>query len=183
MPNSKVEKLWTGNQKLVNLKHIDLSHAKHLCRMPNFSLIPNLESLILKGCAKLKSFSSIHNLHKLVILNLKGCKGLKNFPISVHWRSLQEVYLSNCSNLRTVSYLPCTVKILYPDGTAIKELLSIEHLFRLEVLDLRNCSRLEKLPESVRELKSLIRLDLSGCTNLDRLPNDIENLTLWGDLT
>ncbi|XP_044470559.1 disease resistance protein RPV1-like [Mangifera indica] len=177
---SKVEKLWTGNQKLVNLKHIDLSHAKHLCRMPNFSLIPNLESLILKGCTKLKSFSSIHNLYKLVILNLQGCKGLKIFSISVHWRSLRHIYLSDCSNLKTVSYLPCTVEILYLDGTAIKELLSIEHLLRLEVLYLRNCSRLEKLPESIRELKSLIRLNLSGCTKLDRLPNDIENLTgLW----
>ncbi|XP_044470553.1 disease resistance protein RPV1-like [Mangifera indica] len=177
---SKVEKLWTGNQKLVTLKHIDLSHAKHLCRMPNFSLIPNLESLILKGCTKLKSFSSIHNLYKLVILNLQGCKGLKIFSISVHWRSLRHIYLSDCSNLKTVSYLPCTVEILYLDGTAIKELLSIEHLLRLEVLYLRNCSRLEKLPESIRELKSLIRLNLSGCTKLDRLPNDIENLTgLW----
>ncbi|XP_044469726.1 disease resistance protein RUN1-like [Mangifera indica] len=183
MRYSKVKKLWTGNQKLVNLKHIDLSHSKCLCKMPDFSLIPNLESLILEDCTNLlESFSSIHNLHKLVILNLRGCKGFDNLPISVYWKSLQEVNLSNCSNLKTVPYLPCTVEVLYLGGTSIKELLSIEHLHRLVKLSLRQCSRLERLPESIHELKSLKCLYLSGCTKLNRLPNDLGNLTTLEEL-
>ncbi|XP_044470065.1 disease resistance protein RPP2B-like [Mangifera indica] len=183
MRYSKVKKLWTGNQKLVNLKHIDLSHSKRLCRMPDFSLIPNLESLILEDCTNLlESFSSIHNLHKLIILNLQGCKGFDNLPISVYWKSLQEVNLSNCSNLKTVPYLPCTVEKLYLNGTSIKELLSIEHLYRLVKLSLRKCSRLERLPESIHELKSLKCLYLSGCTKLNRLPNDLGTLTTLEEL-
>ncbi|XP_044470072.1 disease resistance protein RPP2B-like [Mangifera indica] len=177
MPNSKVEKLWTGNQVLVNLKHIDLSDSKHLRRIPDLSLMPNLESLELDTCTNLlESFSSIHNLHKLVILNLQGCKSLKNLSISDSCQSLRQVFLSGCSNLETIQYLPDTVEELYLNNTAIKELLSIEHLFRLEMLNLENCSRLERLPNSIRELKSLKELYLLNCSKLDRLPNDIGNL-------
>ncbi|XP_044469704.1 disease resistance-like protein DSC1 [Mangifera indica] len=177
MPHSKVEKLWTGNQVFVNLKHIDLSHSEHLCKIPDFSLMSNLESLNLEDCTNLlESFSSIHNLHKLVILNLQGCKRFDNLPISFNCQSLREVNLSNCSNLERVQYLPKSVEELYLDGTAIKELQSIEHLFKLEKLSLRRCSRLERLPESFRELKSLKCFYLSGCSKLDKLPNDMGNL-------
>ncbi|XP_044469701.1 disease resistance-like protein DSC1 [Mangifera indica] len=183
MPNSKVEKLWTGSQVLVNLKHIDLSDSKHLRRIPNLSLMPNLESLELETCTNLlESFSSIHNLHKLVILNLQGCKSLKNLSISDSCQSLREVYLSSCSNLETIQHLTDTVEELYLNDTAIKELLSIGHLFRLETLYLENCSRLERLPNSIRELKSLKYLCLSNCSKLDRLPNDIGNLQTLEDL-
>ncbi|XP_044469717.1 disease resistance protein RPV1-like [Mangifera indica] len=163
MHNSKVKQLWTGNQKLVNLKHINLSHSKHLCRVPDFSLMPNLESLIFEDCTNLlDSFSSIHNLHKLVILNLCGCKSFDNLPISVHWQSLREINLSNCSNLRTVPYLPCTVEELYLDGIAIKELRSIEHLYKLEKLSLRKCSRLERLLYAVSKCAVPLTLERSS---------------------
>ncbi|XP_044478078.1 disease resistance protein RPP2B-like [Mangifera indica] len=177
MPNSKVKKLWTGNKVLINLKHIDLSDSKHLCRIPDLSLMPNLESLNLEDCTNLfESFSSIHNLHKLVILNLRGCRSFNNLPISDSCQSLREVYLSGCSNLKKVPYLPNTVEKLYLDGTAIKEFPSIGHLFRLVNLSLRKCSRLERLPNSILELKSLKCLYLTGCSKLDRLPNDMGNL-------
>ncbi|XP_044469710.1 disease resistance protein RPV1-like [Mangifera indica] len=156
MPNSKVKKLWTGNQVLVNLKYIDLRCSKHLCRIPDFSLMPNLESLILAGCTNLlEGFSSIYNLHKLVILNLRGCKSFDNLPISSNCQSLREANLSNCSNLKKVPHLPNTVENLYLNGTAIKEFSSIGHLFRLVRLSLKKCSKLERLPNSIRELKSL----------------------------
>ncbi|XP_044469734.1 disease resistance protein RUN1-like [Mangifera indica] len=183
MPNSKVKKLWTGNQVFVNLKHIDLSHSKRLCRIPDLSLMPNLESLNLEDCTNLlESFSSIHNLHELVILKLQGCKSFDNLPISSNCQSLREVNLSNCSNLKKVPYLPNTIEELYLDGTAIKELLSIGHLFRLEKLGLRTCSRLERLPDSIHELKSLKCLYLSGCSKLDRFLNDLGNLTALEEL-
>ncbi|XP_044469709.1 disease resistance protein RPP2B-like [Mangifera indica] len=183
MPNSKVKKLWTGNQVLVNLKYIGLSHSKHLCRIPDLSLMPNLESLNLEDCTNLlESFSSIHNLHKLVILNLRGCRSFNNLPISDSCQSLRKVYLSGCSNLEKVPNLPNTVEKLYLDETAIKELPSIGHLFRLVKLSLRKCSRLKRLPNSICELKSLKYLCLSGCSKLDRLPNDMGNLQTLEEL-
>ncbi|XP_044469721.1 disease resistance protein RPP2B-like [Mangifera indica] len=184
MPNSKVKKLWTSNQVfvnfyiiLVNLKHIDLSDSKHLHRILDLSLMPNLESLILEDCTNLfDSFSSIHNLHKLVILNLRGCRSFNNLPINDSFQSLREVYLSGCSNLKKVPYLPNKVENLYLDRIAIKEFPSIGHLFRLVNLIIRKCSRLERLPDNIRELKSLKCLYLSSCSKLDRLPNDMGNL-------
>ncbi|XP_044470093.1 disease resistance-like protein DSC1 [Mangifera indica] len=177
IPDSNVRQLWTGDQVLVNLKHIDLNHSKYLYSIPDLSLMPNLECLELGDCTNLlESFSSIDNLHKLVILCLQGCKGFDNLPISSNCQSLQVVILSNCSNLKEVSYLPSTVEVLYLDGTAIKEFSSIGHLFRLVTLSLRKCSKLERLPDSIRELKSLKSLYLSGCSKLDRLPNDMGNL-------
>ncbi|XP_044469727.1 disease resistance protein RPV1-like [Mangifera indica] len=181
--NSELKQLWTGNQKLVNLKHIDISHSKRLCSIPNLSLMPNLESLKLEDYTNLlESFSSIRNLHKLVILNLQGCKSFDNLPISSNCQSLRVVNLSNCSNLKEVPYLPNTVEELYLDGTAIKEFPSIGHLFRLVTLSLRKCSRLERLPDSIRELKYLKFLYLSGCSKLDELPNDMRNLQTLREL-
>ncbi|XP_044469711.1 disease resistance protein RPV1-like [Mangifera indica] len=183
MPNSTVEKLWTGNQDLVNLKYVNLSYSKHLRRIPDLSLMPNLESLNLNDCTSLlESFSSIHNLRKLVFLYLEGCKSLTNLSISDNCQSLREVYLSNCSNLETVQHLPDTIEGLYLDGTAIKEFPSIGHLFRLVRLSLRKCSKLERLPDSICELKSLKYVCLLGCSKLDRLPNEMGNLQTLEEL-
>ncbi|XP_044469729.1 disease resistance protein RPV1-like [Mangifera indica] len=176
MPNSKVKKLWIGNQILVNLKHIDLSHSKYLCKIPDFLLMPNLKSLNLEDCTNLlESFSSIYTLHKLVILKLQGCKSFDYLLFSDNCQSLREVNLSNCSNQETVSYLPNTIEKLYLDGIVIKEFPSIGHLFRLVKLSLRKYSGLERLPNSTHELKSLKCLYLLGCSKLDKLPNDMGN--------
>ncbi|XP_044469747.1 protein SUPPRESSOR OF npr1-1, CONSTITUTIVE 1-like [Mangifera indica] len=136
----KIYEFKHGKKKFVNLKHIDISHSKRLCSIPDLSLMPNLESLKLEDYTNLlESFSSICNLHKLVILNLQGCKSFDNLPISSNCQSLRVVNLSNCSNLKEVLYLPNTVEELYLDGTVIKEFPSIGHLFRLVTLSLRKC--------------------------------------------
>ncbi|XP_044469712.1 disease resistance-like protein DSC1 [Mangifera indica] len=181
--NSELKQLWTSNQKLVNLKHIDVGHSKRLCSIPDLSLMSNLESLKLEYYINLlESFSSIRNLHKLVILNLQGCKSFDNLQISSNCQSLRVVNLSNCSNLKEVSYFPNTVEELYLDGTTIKEFPSIGHLFRLVTLSLRKCSRLERLLDSIHKLKCLKSFYLSGCSKLDGLPNDMRNLQTLREL-
>ncbi|XP_031280649.1 disease resistance-like protein DSC1 [Pistacia vera] len=161
----------SNKQNLVNLKHIDLSYSKHLRSVPDLSLIPNLESLILEGCTNLHlSFSSNHNVNKLVLLNLRECKNLNRLSIGTHWKYLRKLILSNCSNLKTVSYIPHTVEELYVDGTAIKELPPLKDLSKLEILNLKDCSRLVSLPESTCELKSLRQVILSNCSNLKTIP-------------
>ncbi|XP_031280686.1 disease resistance protein RPP2B-like [Pistacia vera] len=151
--------------------------------MPDLSLIPNLESLILKGCGNLHNiFSSIHNLDNLVVLNLRGCKNMDMLSISPQCRSLREVILSDCSNLKSISYIPCAVEELDLDGAAIEELPSLEHLSRLRFLSLENCSELKNLPESIRGCKSLEYLSLSDSSKLDRLPEGLGNLTALVEL-
>lgn len=46
----------------------------------------------------------------------------------------------------------------------------------LEELILSGCSRLEKLPESVGNLKRLSQLHLDGCSKLDNMPKDLGNV-------
>ncbi|XP_031255659.1 disease resistance-like protein DSC1 [Pistacia vera] len=171
MRYSKVEQLWTSVEDLVNLKVIDLRYSKYLLRMPDLSLIPNLWILCLGGCTNLfDSFSSVHTLNKLAVLNLSECKSLDILSIDSHWESLQLVILSNCSNLKTVPYIPSAVRKLYLDGTAIKELPPLNHLSRLEILSLESCSRLESLPKSISELESVRKVILSNCSNLKIVP-------------
>ncbi|XP_070662511.1 disease resistance protein RUN1-like [Malus domestica] len=66
---------------LDKLKILNLSHSHDLRRSPDFSKLPNLEKLILKGCKRLSNVhESIGDLKSLFLVNLEGCKMLKNLP-------------------------------------------------------------------------------------------------------
>lgn len=68
------------------------------------------------------------------------------------------------------------------DGTEIKELSPMEHPSQLINFSLKNCLRLESLPESTCEVKSLQCLCLSGSSKLDRLPKGPEILKALKEL-
>ena len=57
---------------------------------------------------------------------------------------------------------------------------SFRHLEKLVHLSLKECKRLNNLPESICSLKSLETLDISGCSSLEKLP---ENLGAMESLT
>lgn len=69
--------------------------------MANFSLAPNLERLILEGCASLVDIhESIGNLKRLVYLNMKDCKKIRNLPKNLFMvKVLGTLIVSGCSNL------------------------------------------------------------------------------------
>ncbi|KAK9224731.1 hypothetical protein WN943_009767 [Citrus x changshan-huyou] len=184
MPHSSIKQLWKGVQRLVNLKHLNLSHSEHLTKIPDLSLATNLESLTFRGCTSLlETHSSIQYLNKLIVLNLEHCRSLTSLSTSIHLESLKTLILSGCSNLMSFPELSCNIEELYLDGTAIQELpSSIDRLSSLILLNLRNCSRLEGLPSKICKLKSLERLNLSGCSNLQRLPNELGNLEALKEL-
>ncbi|KAH9790018.1 Disease resistance-like protein DSC1 [Citrus sinensis] len=184
MPHSSIKQLWKGVQRLVNLKHLNLSHSEHLTKIPDLSLATNLESLNLQGCTSLlETHSSIQYLNKLIVLNLGHCRSLTSLSTSTHLESLKKLILSGCSNLMSFPELSCNIEELSLDGTAIQELpSSIERLSSLILLNLGNCSRLEGLPSKICKLKSLERLNLSGCSNLQRLPNELGNLEALKEL-
>ncbi|XP_031262339.1 disease resistance-like protein DSC1 [Pistacia vera] len=178
MPYSDIQQLWTGDQILFNLKTIDLSYSKRLQKSPNFSLTPNLESLILEGCTSLLEISSsINCLNKLVILNLRQCKRLSSLPTSIDSKFLRKAILSSCSNLREFPKISCNIEELFLDGTAIKQLLPwIENPSRLVTLNFEGCSGLECLQSNLCLMKSLEHLNLSGCPVRDWLPNSFGGL-------
>ncbi|KAK2975411.1 hypothetical protein RJ640_029284 [Escallonia rubra] len=87
---------------LISLKMLDLSHSHGLVSdILDFSLVPNLERLVLKHCINLIEVpESIGVLQRLVLLNLKGCQNLRKLPTTIHrLKSLDKLILSGCSKL------------------------------------------------------------------------------------
>ncbi|KAJ9676310.1 hypothetical protein PVL29_025033 [Vitis rotundifolia] len=155
--NSNIKQLWKGNMCL-KLRCINLTGSRQLIELPDFSSVPDLESLILSGCVSLESLpGDIHKLKHLLALHCNGCSRLTSFPkIKRSIGKLVELRL---------------------DGTAIKELpSSIELLEGLCKLFLNNCKNLESLPNSICNLRFLKVLSLESCSKLDRLPEDLERM-------
>ena len=72
--------------------------------------------------------------------------------------------------------LPKNIRQLYLSGTSIEQVLppSFESLPCLEILFMKNCTRLESLPTSFCKLKSLRKFFFSGCSQLKSFPEILE---------
>lgn len=83
------------------MRIINLSHSPRLAKISNFSIIPNVEKLILKGCPSLAEIDeSIAKLERHVFFNLKDCKNLRKLPYKLSSiKSHEELIISGCSNL------------------------------------------------------------------------------------
>ncbi|XVE83985.1 hypothetical protein DITRI_Ditri16bG0132700 [Diplodiscus trichospermus] len=95
--SSCIKHLWKGNR----LKLINLKGSRNLTRTPEFTMTPNLESLILEGCSRIVDIHpSIGVSSNLVLLNLKDCNNLVSFPSSIDGcKCLKALSLSGCSKL------------------------------------------------------------------------------------
>ncbi|EEF40577.1 leucine-rich repeat-containing protein, putative [Ricinus communis] len=178
MPQSSIKRLWGGRLELKELQFIDLSHSQYLTETPDFTGVPNLETLILEGCTSLsKVHPSIGVLKKLILLNLKDCNCLRSLPGSIGLESLNVLVLSGCSKLEKFPEIVGDMAHLSKlglDGTAIAEVPhSFANLTGLTFLSLRNCKNLEKLPSNINSLKYLKNLDLFGCSKLKSLPDSL----------
>ncbi|XP_048420182.1 TMV resistance protein N-like isoform X1 [Pyrus x bretschneideri] len=181
MPNSRIKQLWNERLPLMeNLVQIDLSNSQSLTKTLDFSLVPNLEELILEGCVKLLELHpTIGNLQHLRSLNLKGCESLESLP-PISLGSLKTLILSGCSKLTEFPEIVGSMEKLsrlYLDGTAIRELpVTFEKLRGLILLNLKGCKNLHLSRSSILgSLTSLKDLNLSGCSHVE-LPENIGNL-------
>ncbi|XP_059628661.1 TMV resistance protein N-like isoform X2 [Cornus florida] len=178
---SSIKQLWKINKPLTKLKVMNLSHSHRLSRTPDFTVVPNLDTLILEDCTSLvEVHPSIGVLKRLVFLSIKDCKNLKRFSNGIHLESLQTFILSGCLKLENcpeiLGDMVCLSE-LYLDRTAIKELpSSIEHLTSLTLMDLSECKYLTSLPRTICRLSCLKTLTLSGCSKLEELPEDLGNI-------
>ncbi|KAB2044062.1 hypothetical protein ES319_D01G063700v1, partial [Gossypium barbadense] len=180
LPYSRIEKLWKPTTPLYKLKLVDLKGSKNLVKTPDFSMAPNLESLILEGTGMVDFDPTVKFLRRLKLLNLRNCKRLRIFPSKIGNGSLQTLILSGCSNIdripEIVGEMEC-LKELCLDGTGIKELpSSIGHLKRLMLLNLKDYSKLESLPSSIGGCEFLKTLILSGCSKLKNFPESLQQL-------
>nr|XP_011463791.1 PREDICTED: probable WRKY transcription factor 19 [Fragaria vesca subsp. vesca] len=192
IPNSRIERLWDESvYQLNSLIHMDLSNCRCLTMTPDFSAVPNLETLILEDCTELSEVHwSTMRLQHLVLLNLKGCVNLKELPDIIELRCLRTFVLSGCTNLRVFPYTADhmeTLIELFLDGTAIEHLIGLPyvHLRSLALLNLSGCKNLRKLPFSTRGITGMTSLKflcLSSCSRMTTLSDDIHRLEFLEEL-
>ncbi|XP_038716995.1 disease resistance protein RPV1-like isoform X2 [Tripterygium wilfordii] len=181
MHNSHLEQLWHGRQDLPNLKHIDLSYSRNFIRIPDLTLVTNLETLSLAGTAVEELPSSIQDLTSLVDVNLMNCERLRNLPIGVgNWKCLQRLDLGGTPIEELPSSIECLtklVKLVLFDCERLRNLpIGIGNLKRLKLLSLGGTLPIEELPSSIESLTELMELDLRDCKMLRNLPIGIGNL-------
>ncbi|XP_038891073.1 disease resistance protein RPV1-like isoform X2 [Benincasa hispida] len=95
LPLSQTRQLWNGQKGFEKLKLINVSDSKNLRETPNFTKVPNLESLVLSNCTRLwKIDSSISRLNRLTLLDLTCCINLKSLPSIQSCKSLTTLNLA-----------------------------------------------------------------------------------------
>ncbi|KAI6705258.1 hypothetical protein NL676_008220 [Syzygium grande] len=172
---SKVTQDWGGWEliKMEQLKVLNLTGCTDLLISPEFSSFPNLEILILERCSRLVHLHpSVGGLKNLLCLNLKSCTELNMLPAElgglealkellidetsvrdIPWEviCLEEIHASSCRNLE--GEIPGDIRnlirlrILRLRDSAISRLPpEIEHLSKLETLDILHCDMLHELP-------------------------------------
>ncbi|KAK0576645.1 hypothetical protein LWI29_021013 [Acer saccharum] len=146
---SHVEFLWDDKKHLEKLKTIKLSYSCNLIATPDFTNIPNLERLELKGCTKLcRIHPSIGSLKRLTIFRLNNC-------------NLSEGIIPNdLGSLISLEELDLSGN----NFVSVPE--SISELPKLSRLCLNGCHRLRWLPKIPPDIHFLLAED---CTSLETI--------------
>ncbi|CAL2276420.1 unnamed protein product [Prunus armeniaca] len=120
--------------------------------------------------------SSVWSSEKLDVHHIGHCLHLKNLPSnSCKLKCSSDFTLQGCSSLVNFTELPSNMTRLDLSGSAIEVLpSSIERLFSLTSIELKNCKRLVTLPVTICKLKCLGSLRLTDCTALEYFPEILE---------
>ena len=193
-------------QYLPKLKRLNLSGSLKLTRIPDLSLSPNIEEIILSSCEKLINVHSSKLLSRLTCLCLDNCYDLKcvTVPSNILSSSPGLILLSHCHELeifKTVETQLCDLPSLSSSrlrcncalyGKALRSRLHHSEIFSItfdrykeeEVANNDICLQCDgvsrKLTEGVpldfQSLKKLCCLDLSGCSSLKIFPFNLSEM-------
>ncbi|XP_020425355.1 TMV resistance protein N [Prunus persica] len=202
---SSLRQVWKGKKYLPSLKFLNLSNSHRLTSTPDFSHVPNVESLILKDCTNLVDVESIGDLKKLFYLNMEDCKNIRKLPKNIFMlKFLETLIISGCSSLNE---FPAemgkmeSLKVLQGDGVPIYRLLTTIVEVKLQPrknpetywtsylpcnlveLSLSDCNLSDyDFPRGFGNLFSLQRLNLS-CNPISSLPDCIRGLKRLEELS
>ncbi|XVF06438.1 hypothetical protein REPUB_Repub06bG0048200 [Reevesia pubescens] len=135
-------------EHLEHLYYLNLSNIK-VATLPSLCNLGNLRKLLLKDCSLLQSLPEMKGLTRFEVFDLSGCKALSEIRDGAFddMSRLQELNLSE---------------------TQIKHLPSVRNHRKLHSLVLRDCIKLESLPD-LKSLSELEVLDLSGTISLNEI--------------
>ncbi|XP_050104706.1 disease resistance protein RUN1-like [Malus sylvestris] len=185
-----------------NIEHMDLSECQSLVKIPHyFKNLDKLTYLDLSGCECLKHLpvmpgnieflklqgsgikelpSSVWSHEKISSLDITYCEELKELPSNTCKLKVSGAFsIEGCCSLEKFWELPRGIGELDFSRTKIEVLptSSMECLFCLTKLKLKDCTNLVSLPPSICKLKSLEELDLTSCSELKVVPSSIYKLT------
>lgn len=190
-PDSKVEKLWSGKQNLLNLKGINLSSSRCLTELPDLSKAINLEYINLSGCESLKRVpSSFQHLEKLNRLDLTDCHNLITLPRRIDSKCLEQLFITGCSNIRNCPETYADIGYLDLSGTSVEKvplsikfrqisLIGCKNVTKFPVISenirvlLLDRTAIEEVPSSIEFLTKLVSLHMFDCKRLSKLPSSI----------
>ncbi|XP_062026307.1 disease resistance protein RUN1-like [Rosa rugosa] len=178
---SNLVQVWEHPRVLKELKILNLSHSHYLTQSPDFSKLPNLEYLIMKGCKSLSEMhQSIGDVKRVALVNLKDCKMLKDLPKNFYkLRGIETLVLSGCSRFENfvedIGEMT-SLKTLAVSGTAISQVPPyIGRLTNLNYSSVQGLVRLKlRFPDVPKnyfphEYTSLMYCNLEG-SNVHNLP-------------
>ncbi|MCM8537737.1 MAG: hypothetical protein NE334_17480 [Lentisphaeraceae bacterium] len=83
-------------EKLTRVKSLSISNS-NIDSISFLECMPDLESLTLENCRKLKDFRSISSLNKLKYILIDGCKHLKSIDFLNHTTLLEHIVIADCT--------------------------------------------------------------------------------------
>ncbi|XVE90022.1 hypothetical protein DITRI_Ditri20bG0043000 [Diplodiscus trichospermus] len=135
-------------EHLQHLYYLTLSNTK-VATLPSLCNLGNLRKLLLKDCSLLQSLPAMKGLTRLEVFDLSGCKAMSE---------IRDEALDGMSRLQELNL----------SETQIKHLPSFCNPKNLHSLVLRDCIKLESIPD-LKSLSELEVLDLSGTNSLNEI--------------
>ncbi|KAH6556509.1 hypothetical protein KP509_1Z174100 [Ceratopteris richardii] len=167
-----------------SLQNLSLYGSCNVERLNLNVSLPNLHTLNLSGCTKLKVSPEalVTSAPSLRVLDLTGWSSLKSLDCE-GLPCMQWLDLRYCTSLTALSCLSTSLQILSLYGSCNVERLNLNmSLPNLHTLNLSGCTKLKVNPEAlVTSAPSLRELDLTGWSSLKSL--DCEGLPCMQELT
>ncbi|XP_068342846.1 TMV resistance protein N-like [Pyrus communis] len=195
-------------KNLAKLTWMNLSGCEFLEKFPDLSGSPNIKHLNLSGCKNLVEVDdSVGFLDKLVTLDLSWCSNLTRFATRLGLRSLDQLKLYRCTRLERfpeiekdkmeslrslnigrsgIRELPSSIAYLtglthlVANGCELQNVPDLSGSPNIRLLDLRGCTSLVEVHDSVGFLDKLQILLLNGCSKLTRFATRLGSRSLRG---